>query len=93
MEACCGHVDVKIPTDIPAGDYLLRAEVIALHVAGGLNGAQFYASCYQVTVSGGGSASPALVQIPGLYSNTDPGILINIHQKMSSYIDPGIAFQ
>ena len=34
-----------IPSDIPAGDYLLRAEVIALHVAGSLEGAQFYISC------------------------------------------------
>lgn len=65
MENCCGRVDVKIPADIPAGDYLLRAEVIALHVAGQTNGAQFYVSCYQITVSGGGSASPALVKFPG----------------------------
>jgi lytic cellulose monooxygenase (C1-hydroxylating) len=45
MNNCCGHVDVKIPTDIPAGDYLLRAEVIALHVASSSGGAQFYMSC------------------------------------------------
>ena len=38
-------MNVKIPSDIAAGDYLLRAEVIALHVASGLGGAQFYASC------------------------------------------------
>ena len=45
LNACCGRMDVKIPTDIPAGDYLLRAEVIALHVASGSGGAQFYVSC------------------------------------------------
>ena len=38
-------MDVLIPADIPAGDYLLRAEAIALHVAGSLDGAQFYMSC------------------------------------------------
>jgi len=38
-------MNVKIPSDIPSGDYLLRAEAIALHVAGSLGGAQFYASC------------------------------------------------
>jgi cellulase len=38
-------MDVLIPADIQAGDYLLRAEAIALHVAGSLDGAQFYMSC------------------------------------------------
>jgi cellulase len=52
---------------------------------------QFYASCYQVTVSGGGSASPATVKFPGAYSATDPGILVNIHQNLQSYIIPGPA--
>ena len=45
LNTCCGKMNVKIPSDIAAGDYLLRAEVIALHVASGLGGAQFYASC------------------------------------------------
>jgi hypothetical protein len=45
LNKCCGRMNVKIPSDIPAGDYLLRAEVIALHSAGGSGGAQFYMSC------------------------------------------------
>ena len=45
LNTCCGRMNVKIPSDIPAGDYLLRAEVIALHVAGSVGGAQFYMSC------------------------------------------------
>jgi cellulase len=45
MNSCCGKVDAKIPTDLAAGDYLLRAEVIALHTAGQTGGAQFYMSC------------------------------------------------
>lgn len=45
MNTCCGHVALKIPSDIPAGDYLLRAEVIALHVAQSPKGAQFFMSC------------------------------------------------
>lgn len=45
LNKCCGKMDVKIPSDIPAGDYLLRAEVIALHTAGQSGGAQFYMSC------------------------------------------------
>ena len=46
-------------------------------------------SCYQLTVSGGGSASPALVKFPGAYAASDPGILINIHAPMSTYVDRG----
>jgi hypothetical protein len=49
LNNCCGRMAVKIPSDIPAGDYLLRAEVIALHVAGSVGGAQFYMSCCKFT--------------------------------------------
>ncbi|TVY85733.1 putative endo-beta-1,4-glucanase D, partial [Lachnellula willkommii] len=89
LNTCCGRMNVLIPSDIPAGDYLLRAEVIALHVASSSGGAQFYMTCYQLTVTGGGSASPSLVSFPGAYQATDPGILINIHAAMSTYIAPG----
>lgn len=89
LNLCCGKVTFKLPSDIPAGDYLMRAEVIALHAAGSSGGAQLYMSCYQLTVSGGGSASPALVKFPGAYAASDPGILVNIHAPMSTYIDPG----
>ena len=43
----------------------------------------------QISVSGGGSASPATVKFPGAYAATDPGILVNIYQSMSTYVDPG----
>lgn len=43
----------------------------------------------QLTVSGGGSASPGTVLIPGMYAATDPGILVDIHASLSTYIDPG----
>ncbi|MCJ1313016.1 hypothetical protein MMC25_006692, partial [Agyrium rufum] len=89
LNTCCGKMDVLIPADIPAGDYLLRAEVMALHVAGSPGGAQIYASCYQLTVTGGGSASPALVLFPGAYKATDPGVLINIYQSLTTYVNPG----
>lgn len=50
MNTCCGKVDVKIPADLAAGDYLLRAEVIALHTAGSSGGAQLYMSCCKLTL-------------------------------------------
>ncbi|KAG8755317.1 hypothetical protein FRC14_004147 [Serendipita sp. 396] len=73
LNANCGKLTVTIPSCIPAGQYLLRAEVIALHVAFQTNGAQFYMSCFTINVTGGGSASPSTVSIPGAYSATDPG--------------------
>lgn len=42
----CGHFDFVVPPGLPAGDYLIRAEAIALHVAGSPGGAQFYMTCY-----------------------------------------------
>ncbi|KAG8809007.1 hypothetical protein FRB91_006665 [Serendipita sp. 411] len=82
----------KIPSSISAGQYLLRVEHIALHSAASTNGAQFYISCAQLNVTGGGSASPSTVQIPGVYSASDPGILINIYYPVpTSYKQPGPA--
>ncbi len=37
-----GWVDFTLPSCLAAGDYLLRAEVIALHSAGSQGQAQFY---------------------------------------------------
>ena len=87
----CGKMDVKIPSGLTPGDYLLRAEAIALHSASGLNGAQFYITCYQITVTGGGSSSPSGVSFPGAYKASDPGIQINIYQNLAAYIAPGPA--
>ncbi|KAL2142914.1 hypothetical protein VTI28DRAFT_622 [Corynascus sepedonium] len=89
----CGKRSFKIPSKIPAGDYLVRAEAIALHTAGQQGGAQFYMSCYQVKVSGGdGGQLPAGVKIPGAYSASDPGILVDIWGNgFSEYTIPGPA--
>jgi hypothetical protein len=45
LNTYCGKMNVKIPSDIAAGDYLLRAEALALHTARQANGAQFYLTC------------------------------------------------
>ncbi|KAF2876380.1 glycosyl hydrolase family 61-domain-containing protein [Massariosphaeria phaeospora] len=91
LNANCGKMDVKIPMNLAPGDYLLRAEAIALHAAGSAGGAQFYITCYQVTVTGGGSSNPAGVTFPGAYKASDPGVQINIYQQMSEYVAPGPA--
>ncbi|KAI0073774.1 glycoside hydrolase family 61 protein [Panus rudis PR-1116 ss-1] len=85
----CGHYTFTVPKDIAPGDYLVRAEVIALHVASTVGGAQFYMSCYQVKIGGSGTATPSAVKIPGAYSPQDPGILINIYTQLNTYQIPG----
>ncbi|EFQ36570.1 glycosyl hydrolase family 61 [Colletotrichum graminicola M1.001] len=87
----CGKQNVVIPADIAPGDYLLRAETVALHAAGSVDGAQYYMSCYQLKVEGSGSAKPTGVTFPGAYKATDPGLLINIYNKITNYVVPGPA--
>ncbi|KAJ5309008.1 hypothetical protein PENANT_c020G03637 [Penicillium antarcticum] len=82
---------VTIPSTIAAGNYVMRHEIIALHSAGNLNGAQNYPQCINLQVTGGGSDVPAGTLGEALYTETDPGILISIYQTLSSYIIPGPA--
>lgn len=89
LNTCCGKMRIVIPDDIAPGDYLLRAEALALHVASSPEGAQFFMTCYQLSVSGGGIASPDIVDFPGAYAADDPGILVNIHAPMTHYVPPG----
>ncbi|KAI0071147.1 family 61 glycoside hydrolase [Panus rudis PR-1116 ss-1] len=85
------QVTFTLPKSIPNGDYLIRVEDIALHVAQSYGGAQFYISCAQITVQGGGSGKPGpLVAIPGVYTGNEPGILININYPIpANYTQPG----
>ncbi|KAG4413797.1 hypothetical protein IFR04_013069 [Cadophora malorum] len=80
-----------LPKSLPNGEYLVRAEHIALHSAGSAGGAQFYISCAQINVTGGGSGTPGpLVAFPGAYKSTDPGIMLNIYYPIpKSYTPPG----
>ncbi|TCD61619.1 hypothetical protein EIP91_008163 [Steccherinum ochraceum] len=87
-----GKVTFTLPSCIPAGQYLLRAEIIALHAASSYPGAQLYMECGQLQVTGGGSASPATVSFPGAYKGSDPGITVNIYYPpLTSYKVPGPA--
>lgn len=89
-----GKWTVRIPSSIPAGEYLIRQEIIALHSAYSQGGAQFYIGCAQLRVTGGGSANPSTVRFPGAYQANHPGIQINIYDQQgqpypSSYQIPG----
>ena len=83
---------VKIPSSLKAGNYVLRHEIIALHGAGSLNGAQNYPQCVNLKVSGSGTTSlTGGVAGSALYKNTDPGILFNLYVSFTSYTVPGPA--
>ncbi|TVY93875.1 putative endo-beta-1,4-glucanase D, partial [Lachnellula willkommii] len=88
-----GEQAIPIPSCIASGQYLLRAELIALHAASSSGGAQFYIECAQINITGGsGSTTPATVSFPGAYAATDPGILINIYETLTNYTIPGMAY-
>ncbi|KAF1977079.1 glycoside hydrolase family 61 protein [Bimuria novae-zelandiae CBS 107.79] len=62
--------NATIPKAVPSGDYLLRVEHIALHMAMQANKAQFYLACSQITITGGGSGSPGpMASFPGAYKS------------------------
>lgn len=80
-----------IPSSIAAGNYVMRHEIIALHSAGNENGAQNYAQCINVKVTGGGSDNPEGTLGTALYTPTDPGIKISIYENLDNYKIPGPA--
>ncbi|KAF8608541.1 glycoside hydrolase [Ceratobasidium sp. AG-I] len=86
---------VKIPASIAPGEYLLRHEILGLHVAATVGGAQFYPSCVQIKLTGSGTkALPTGVALPGAYVATDPGILTQLwwfssSNATASYTPPG----
>ncbi|KAJ3561083.1 hypothetical protein NP233_g10416 [Leucocoprinus birnbaumii] len=86
-------VTFTLPQSLPNGQYLVRMEAIALHAAESYGGAQFYISCGQINVTGGGSGNPGpKVAIPGVYTGNEPGILLNIYYPIpATYTQPGPA--
>lgn len=85
---------VTIPSTLAAGQYMVRHEIIALHLAQSDGGAEFYPSCTQLKVTGsqtGTAKSSEEVQFPGAYSDTDAGILIDAYSSAGTadYTFPG----
>ncbi|KAG6910113.1 hypothetical protein DXG01_013167 [Tephrocybe rancida] len=78
-----------IPRNTPSGQYLVRAEQIALHVLP----PEFYVGCAQINVVNGGSGNPSKVAIPGHISPSDPGLNVDIYAlpPPTSYRVPGPA--
>ena len=83
----------QLPSTLARGGYLLRHEIIALHLADQPGGAEFYPACIQINVGGSQSGTPSpseLVQFPGAYTDNDPGILVNAFSD-AAYQFPGPA--
>ncbi|KAF8055220.1 glycoside hydrolase family 61 protein [Lyophyllum atratum] len=83
------QLTATIPSSTPAGEYLVRIEQVGLHVAGA---PQWYISCAQIKITGGGSGNPSKVSVPGYVSASDPGLTVNIYYPVpTSYKVPGPA--
>lgn len=84
---------VKIPESLAVADYVLRHEIVALHVADKLNGAQAYPQCVNVRVGSGkgeeGSKPQGGTLGPNLYGMTDVGVFVDVHKKLTGYAIPG----
>ena len=78
---------MTLSQNIAPGNYLIRNEIIALHLGNTEGGAEFYPSCTQVSIGGSASGTPAngdTVTFPGGYSDNDPGIFDPKVSAMSS---------
>ncbi|CAI7577140.1 unnamed protein product [Penicillium viridicatum] len=83
------RVEFTIPADLPNGDYLIRPEHIGIHGAAG-GEAEFYYSCAQVKVVGGGNGTPGpTIKFPGGYKKDDPSFNFSIWGGYKEYPMPG----
>jgi hypothetical protein len=90
-----GVANASLPKTLAAKNYLIRHEIIALHLANSFGGAEFYPACAKTKVGGSETSSPIpdeLVSIPGAYSDNDPGIYDpDIFDASAPYDFPGPA--
>ncbi|CAA9958938.1 Glycoside hydrolase family 61 protein [Pyrenophora teres f. maculata] len=81
-----------IPPLLKSGNYVLRHEIIALHTAQRLDGAQAYPQCVNLRVSQRNVTMKSLgdgMLGNKLYDMTDEGILVDVHRKIARYKIPG----
>jgi lytic cellulose monooxygenase (C1-hydroxylating) len=78
---------VKVPSDLKAGNYVMRHEAINLDFPGQ---SQNYPACVNLVVTGGGSSLPEGVAGTSLYTGQEPGLNFNIYDlKSAEYPIPG----
>ncbi|KAK7981956.1 endoglucanase [Apiospora saccharicola] len=86
-----GLLSVRIPTNVPTGNYLVRPELLSLQDKGN---PQFYVGCAQVAIKGSSSGKldvPAgySVSIPGYVKAGEPSVSFDIYQPRFPYPIPG----
>ena len=78
---------VTIPSELKAGNYVMRHEVINLDFPGQ---SQNYPACFNLAVTGGGSSLPEGVMGTSLYTGQEPGLNFDIYNmKSADYPIPG----
>lgn len=84
---------VSVPSDLAPGNYMVRHEIIALHLAIAIDKAEFYPGCVALKVGGSQTGTPKssdLVSFPGAYKDSDPGIFDpDVFNSQVQYIFPG----
>ncbi|KAF2644496.1 hypothetical protein P280DRAFT_358226, partial [Massarina eburnea CBS 473.64] len=83
--------EMTVPSTLAAGKYVFRHEIIALHGAGSLNGAQNYPQCVNVEITGSGTDNPEGTLGEALYTADEDGILFNPYATTITYNIPGPA--
>jgi len=84
----------QLPSDIRPGTYVLRTELLSLHYAS-KSGPQFYSHCFNIDISGSGTATPPGVNFPGAYKSNDPSLIFPLYTKAGAennwegYVVPG----
>ncbi|KAI2638426.1 glycoside hydrolase family 61 protein [Xylaria nigripes] len=72
---------VTIPASLKPGFYVVRHEILSIHVA---NKPQFYPECAHLNISGTGTGFPSpryMARFPGAYAEDDPSIFIDIYSE------------
>ncbi|KAI1305650.1 lytic polysaccharide monooxygenase [Xylaria venustula] len=87
-----GLITIQIPTALPAGNYLFRPEVVAMHNVTPEVEPQFYIGCAQVFVESSVTGDLDIpveksVSIPGYLQKNDPSVTYNIYTD-EEYADP-----
>ncbi|KAK4224659.1 putative endo-beta-1,4-glucanase D [Podospora fimiseda] len=93
-----GNVDFTLPKNLAPGQYLIRQELLALHMADFKcndpanpgRGAESYPSCVQFEIGGNGEAIPDQdFDFNRGYTCENKGLFFNIHIPFESYTPPG----
>lgn len=88
----------QLPQNLAPGNYVIRHEIIALHLANDTDGAQNYPQCLNIHVTQSTAVASSTDDsvtggevAPKFYTPTDPGIFFDVHRILTGYPIPGPA--